>query len=216
MKSRLVFLGPPGAGKGTCASRVAEKAGIPQISTGDLLREAVREGTELGKKAKAFMDKGELVPDELVLGLLKERLKKPDCKNGFILDGFPRTLEQARALEGIATIDLVVNLVVPEDIIVARLSTRLICSKCGAIYNTRTLPPKREGVCDRCGGKLYQRDDEKPEVVRKRLEVYRQKTEPLTSYYRERGLLIDIETKSIDEPPEVKVGKVLEAMGFTE
>ena len=216
MKSRLVFLGPPGAGKGTCASRVSAKVGIPSISTGDLLRAAVKEGTELGMKAKGYMDAGNLVPDGLVIDMLKERIAQPDCEKGFILDGFPRTLEQARALEGITPIDLVINMVVPEEIVVARLGTRITCRQCGEIYNTRTLPPKQEGICDKCGGELYQRDDQKPEVIKKRLEVYRKETEPLIQYYREKGILLDILTESIDEPPEIKVNQTLEAMGVKE
>jgi len=216
LKSRLVFLGPPGAGKGTCASRVSAKVGIPSISTGDLLRAAVKEGTELGMKAKGYMDAGNLVPDGLVIDMLKERIAQPDCEKGFILDGFPRTLEQARALEGITPIDLVINMVVPEEIVVARLGTRITCRQCGEIYNTRTLPPKQEGICDKCGGELYQRDDQKPEVIKKRLEVYRKETEPLIQYYREKGILLDILTESIDEPPEIKVNQTLEAMGVKE
>ncbi len=212
MKSKLIFLGPPGAGKGTCASRVGAKVGTPQISTGDLLREAVKQGTELGSQAKGYMDAGELVPDELVIGMLKERIAKEDCANGFILDGFPRTLEQARALDGITNIDLVINLIVPEDIVVARLGTRVTCKQCGEIYNIRTLPPKQEGICDKCGGELYQRDDQKPEVITERLEVYKQKTEPLIDYYQQKGIIFDVETTSIDEPPEVKVNEVLKAI----
>ena len=209
MKSKLIFLGPPGAGKGTCASRVGAKMGIPAISTGDLLRAAVKAGTALGKKAKGYMDAGELVPDQLVIDMLKERLAAPDAKNGFILDGYPRTLEQAKALEAITKIDLVINLDVPESIVIMRMSTRVTCKKCGEIYNPRTMPSKTRGVCDKCGGELYQRDDQKPEVVKERMQVYAAKTEPLIGYYRKKGLLKDVMTKSIEEPPEVKVEQVL-------
>ncbi len=214
MKSRVIILGPPGAGKGTCASRVSDIAGIPHISTGDLLREAVRERAPLGIRAKGHMDAGELVPDELVVGMLRERLARPDCQKGFILDGFPRTLAQAKALGGIAAVDLAINMVVPADIIVKRLSTRLVCSKCGAVYNTRTLPPKKAGICDKCGGKLYQREDDRPEAVRRRLEEYKKKTKPLIGYYREKRILVNIKTKSIGEPPEANVRRVLAAMGI--
>ncbi len=216
MNSRLIFLGAPGAGKGTCATRVSAKAGIPPISTGDLLRESVKNGTELGIKAKTYMDAGELVPDELVIGMLRERLEAEDCGKGFILDGFPRTIEQAKALDGITPIDMVINLVVPEEIVIARLGTRITCRDCGEIFNIRTMPPKQEGICDKCGGELYQRADQKPEVIKERLEVYKEKTEPLISYYREKGIIHDIMTESAEEPPEVKVKQVLEAIGFEE
>ena len=216
MKSRIVFLGPPGAGKGTCASRISAKVGIPHISAGDLLREAVKEGNGRGMKAKGYMDAGKLVPDELVVDMIRERLTREDCKGGFALDGFPRTFKQAKELESITPIDLVINLVVGDDIVVARLGTRVTCRKCGAIYNTRTLPPKKEGVCDICGGELYQRDDQKPEAVKRRLEVYKKETEPLIQYYREKGILRDVITESPDEPPETNVKQTLEAMGFKE
>lgn len=214
MKSRLVFLGPPGAGKGTCASRVSVKTGIPSISAGDLLRDAVKRKTELGIAAEEYMDSGRLVPDDIVVGVVRKRIAEPDCGAGFILDGFPRTLGQAIALDGIISIDLVVHMVVPEEIVVERLATRLTCSKCGAIYNIRTLPPKKEGICDLCGGKLYQRGDQKPEAVRERLKEYRQKTEPVIEFYRKKGIVLDVVTESIDEPPEINVNRVLEAMGY--
>src|SRR4030042_4406982 len=168
---KLVFLGPPGSGKGTYASRISTILGWPQISTGDLLRGVIKGGTSLGKEAEKFYNEGKLVPDEIVLNLLKERLSKPDCRNGFILDGFPRSIEQARKLEGITKVDLVVNLAISEEGIILRLSTRRVCRKCGAIYNIRNVKPKVEGVCDKCGGELYQRDDDKTETIRKRLKV---------------------------------------------
>ena len=188
MKQKVVLLGPPGAGKGTVASRVSAKTGLPQIATGDLLREAVAKGTGLGLKAKHYMDAGELVPDELVIGLLKEKIGS----GGFLLDGFPRTIAQAEALEKISDVELVVNLVVPEEVIVRRMASRVTCRKCGEIYNTASLPPKQEGVCDKCGGELYSREDQKPEVVRERLRVYAEKTEPLVGHYRGKGVLVDI------------------------
>ncbi|MCK4327855.1 MAG: adenylate kinase [Candidatus Diapherotrites archaeon] len=212
MKTRLVFLGPPGAGKGTYASRVSIKLGITHISAGQLLRNAVKHGTALGLKAKAYMDEGELVPNEIVVSLMKERLAQPDAAKGFILDGFPRTLGQAEALGGIVGIELVINFTAPEDIIVKRLGTRETCRKCGWIYNTITLKPKVPGVCDKCGGELYQREDEKPEVVRERFRVYNEKSKPLIDYYRDKGLLIELASEKGDEPPEAMVEKVLQAL----
>ncbi len=200
----LIFLGPPGAGKGTQAKRVAEKYGIPQISTGDMLREAVAKGTELGKKAKEYMDKGELVPDEVVIGIVKERLQQPDCEKGFILDGFPRTLAQAEALDEMLKelnkkIDAVINVVVPEEEVVKRITYRRTCRNCGAVYHLIYAPPKEDNKCDKCGGELYQRDDDKEETVRERYRVYKQNTEPLIDYYRKKGILYDVDgTKDIE------------------
>lgn len=200
----LIFLGPPGAGKGTQAKRVAEKYGIPQISTGDMLREAVAKGTELGKKAKEYMDKGELVPDEVVIGIVKERLQQPDCEKGFILDGFPRTLAQAEALDEMLKelnkkIDAVINIVVPEEEVVKRITNRRTCRNCGAVYHLIYAPPKEDNKCDKCGGELYQRDDDKEETVRERYRVYRENTEPLIDYYRKKGILYDVDgTKDIE------------------
>jgi len=213
---RIVMLGPPGAGKGTYASRLTVRLGIPHISTGDMVREEIKKQTDLGKKIKEYSDKGALVPDEIIIKLLAERLGKADCAEGFILDGFPRTISQAEALEKIAKIDLVVNLNVPDEIIITRLSNRLICSKCGAIYNLLTLKPKKEGICDKCGGKLYQREDDKPEVVRERLNVYRRQTEPLIEYYSEKGLLRNISCNNIMTPPEVMVERIIEIIKETE
>ncbi|AAB90565.1 adenylate kinase [Archaeoglobus fulgidus] len=200
----LIFLGPPGAGKGTQAKRVSEKYGIPQISTGDMLREAVAKGTELGKKAKEYMDKGELVPDEVVIGIVKERLQQPDCEKGFILDGFPRTLAQAEALDEMLKelnkkIDAVINVVVPEEEVVKRITYRRTCRNCGAVYHLIYAPPKEDNKCDKCGGELYQRDDDKEETVRERYRVYKQNTEPLIDYYRKKGILYDVDgTKDIE------------------
>lgn len=201
----IIMLGPPGAGKGTQAKMLVEEFGIPQISTGDMLRAAVAEGTELGKKAKEYMDKGQLVPDEVVIGIVRERLSKPDCEKGFILDGFPRTVPQAEALDKILQemgkkIDYVINIVVPDEEILKRLTGRRTCRKCGAMYHVVFNPPKKEGVCDKCGGELYQRDDDKEETIRKRLEVYKAQTEPLVDYYKKKGVLVDIDgTKGIQE-----------------
>ncbi|HDI02566.1 MAG TPA: adenylate kinase [Candidatus Aenigmarchaeota archaeon] len=209
---KLVFLGPPGSGKGTYASRIEERFGWPQISTGDLLREEVKKGSEIGREAEKYMKEGKLVPDEIVLKLLKERISREDCKNGFILDGFPRTLAQAEELEKITDIDVVINLVVPKEIIVTRLSARRVCRNCGAVYNLRTLKPKVDGICDKCGGELYQRKDDTPEVIEKRFEVYHEQTAPLIDFYRKKGILIDIECNDPDVPPEIMVDKIIEKL----
>jgi adenylate kinase len=202
---RLVFLGAPGAGKGTQAKRLVEKYGIPQISTGDLLRAAVAAGTALGKEAKSYMDRGELVPDSVVLGMVKERLSQDDCKKGFILDGFPRNVAQAEALDKMLAemnmpLDIALNLDVPFDDLMKRLTGRRTCKSCGQMYNVYYSPSKVEGKCDKCGGELFQRDDDKEETIRKRLEVYKAQTEPLIDYYSKKGILKSVSgTGSIDE-----------------
>jgi len=207
---RIVMLGPPGAGKGTYASRLTRRLGIPHISTGDMVREEIKKQTDLGKKIKEYSDRGALVPDEIIIKLLAERIRKPDCSGGFILDGFPRTIRQAEALENIAKIDLVINLNVPDEIIITRLSNRLICRECGAIYNLLTLKPKKDRICDKCGGALYQREDDKPEVIKERLNIYRRQTEPLIEYYTKKGLLRNVSCNDLMTPPEVMVEKIIE------
>jgi len=206
---KIVMLGAPGAGKGTYASRLNINLGIPHISTGDMVRDEIKAQTELGTKIKQYSDKGELVPDEIIIQLLADRLKKPDCEKGYILDGFPRTINQAEALGKISKIDVVVNLNVPDQIIVTRLSNRVTCKKCGAIYNLLTLKPKKEGVCDNCEGELFQRRDDQPEVIQERLNVYREKTEPLIQFYRKKRLLKDVHCNDLMTPPEVIVEKIL-------
>jgi adenylate kinase len=202
---RLVLLGAPGAGKGTQAKKLIGKYGIPQISTGDILRAAVAEGTPLGKEAKSYMDKGELVPDSVVLGLVEERLKQEDCKKGFILDGFPRNTAQAETLDGMLEklgmpLTAAVSVDVPEADLMKRLTGRRTCKGCGQMYNVYFTPPAKEGVCDKCGGELYQRDDDREETIKKRLEVYNAQTAPLINYYGGKGILKNIEgTGSIDE-----------------
>lgn len=190
---RLMMLGPPGAGKGTIAKKLVDTYGTPQLSTGDLLRAAVKEGTTLGKKAKSYMDAGELVPDEVVIGLIKERLAQSDCRNGFILDGFPRTIPQAEALAKITGLQAVINLDVADEEVISRLSGRRTCKTCGAIYHVKNIPPRVEGVCDKDNGPLFQRDDDKEDAIRNRLQVYRRQTFPLIEHYRAAGILHDVD-----------------------
>ena len=186
----LIFLGAPGTGKGTQAEIVCEKLGIPALSTGNMLREAVKNQTPTGLAAKEYMDRGDLVPDEIVIGILKDRIAKDDAKNGFILDGFPRTVAQAEALEGMGVnIDKVIEIYVPDDKICSRLSGRRVCESCGASYHIEHKPTKQDGVCDSCGGKVVQRVDDKPETVLSRLATYHEKTAPLKDYYSAKGKL---------------------------
>jgi len=206
---RLVLLGPPGSGKGTYASRLNVRLGVPHISTGDIVRDEINAATELGEKIKTYSDRGELVPDEIIIKMLQARLDKPDCAKGFILDGFPRTIPQADALGKIAEIDLVLDLNVPDEIIIQRLSNRLVCRRCGAIFNKLTLKPKEDSICDECGGELYIRDDDRPEVIKERLNVYRRETAPLIQYYSDKELLKDIYCNDLKTPPEAIVGKIV-------
>jgi adenylate kinase len=190
----IILLGPPGSGKGTQAQKMVEQYHIPQISTGDILRGAVKEQTPLGVEAKGYMNQGTLVPDEVVVGIVRERLKEPDCKGGFILDGFPRTVPQAEALDSTLgemqrAIDHVVSIEVPNEELIKRLTGRRTCRNCGAMYHVIFDPPAKEGVCDRCGGELYQRDDDREETIRARLQVYEEQTAPLIAYYRGKRLL---------------------------
>ena len=192
--NKMILLGAPGAGKGTQAEAISEKLGIPQISTGNMLREAVKNGTELGLKAKEAMDSGALVSDDIVIGILKDRIAEPDAKNGFILDGFPRTVAQAEALDkmGVA-IDVVLEIFVPDERICARMSGRRVCESCGASYHIEYKPTTVEGICDKCGGKTVQRADDAPETVLSRLKVYQEKTAPLKDYYAKVGKLVTVE-----------------------
>ncbi len=192
---RIVFLGPPGAGKGTQASLLSEKYGIKKISTGDILREAVRKGTELGKKAKKYMDAGELVPDDIIIGLIEEQIQGVDS---FILDGFPRTMKQAEALDGLLSergkpLSHVIFVNVPDEEIVKRLTARRVCPNCGAVYNMIYNPPKRDEICDVCGTPLVQRSDDREDVIRNRLKVYRESTAPLIDYYRDKGIFYEVD-----------------------
>jgi len=198
-------LGPPGAGKGTQASAIVKKYNIPHISTGDIFRANIKEGTELGKKAEEYMNKGLLVPDEIVVSIVKDRLTKDDCKNGFLLDGFPRTVAQAEALdqelkEMLSKIDKVINIEVDKDILVERIIGRRICKNCGATYHIKFSPAKQDGICDICGGELHQRKDDTLDTVEKRIQVYMEQTKPLIDYYAKKGLLLNIDgTKDKDE-----------------
>lgn len=189
----LIFLGAPGAGKGTHAEILSKDLSIPQISTGNIIREALKSGTEMGLKAKAYIEAGNLVPDEVVIGIIRERLTKDDCKNGYILDGFPRTIPQAEALDKMVRIDKVIDIEVSEQTILRRLSGRRVCGSCGASYNVNTKKPKVEGICDTCGGTLVQRKDDQPETVKARLKVYHEQTEPLAGYYKKQGKLYTVQ-----------------------
>lgn len=202
---RAVLLGPPGAGKGTQAVRLVEKYEIPHISTGDIFRKNIKEGTELGKKAQEYMNAGALVPDELVVDLVKDRLQQGDCKNGFLLDGFPRTIFQAEKLDEFLSesnlkMDIVINLKVEKEALIKRLTGRRVCKDCGASYHIVNIPPKKEGVCDICGGELIQRKDDNIETVENRINVYEEQTAPLIGYYKEAGSLVDFDGEaSLDE-----------------
>lgn len=194
----VVLLGAPGAGKGTQAERLSENLGIPQVSTGDLFRENLKKETELGLLAKQYMESGELVPDEVTVGMVRERLSRPDAAQGAILDGFPRTIAQAEALEELlhdmgAELDTVPYIKVPEDVLLARLAGRWTCRKCGAMYHELFSPPQEPGVCDKCGGELYQRPDDTPETQKHRIVVYFDQTAPLIDYYRDKGLLVEVD-----------------------
>lgn len=187
---KLIFLGPPGAGKGTQAARFAARYGIAHISTGDMLRAELRAGTPLGQQAQGYMNRGELVPDEVILGMVQSRIEQADCANGFLFDGFPRTVAQADALAALCAVDRVVNIDVPQERLVARISGRRMCPDCGAAYHVSTHP---DGRCDKCGGALYQREDDREETVRNRLRVYEEQTQPLIEYYAARGLLVTVD-----------------------
>ena len=189
----FIFLGPPGAGKGSLAVKVAEDYKIPHISTGDIFRAAIKNQTPLGVKVKAIIDSGSLVSDEITCELVKDRLSQPDTKKGFILDGFPRTIPQAEMFTTICPDVTVINFQIADDVVIKRLSTRRVCKKCAANYNILTLPPNTEGVCDECGGELYQRDDDKQESILHRMDVYREQTEPLIDFYRKKGQIKDID-----------------------
>ena len=202
---KIIMLGAPGAGKGTQAKRIAKKYNIPHISTGDIFRANIKEGTELGKKAKEYMDKGELVPDDITIGMLLDRIHKSDCKDGFVLDGFPRTIPQAKSLtEALSklneSIDYAINIDVPDESIITRMGGRRACLSCGSTYHIKYSAPKKENICDNCGSELVIRDDDKPETVKKRLDVYHNQTQPLIDYYDNEKILASVDgTKDMEE-----------------
>lgn len=202
---KIIMLGAPGAGKGTQAKQIADKYSIPHISTGDIFRANIKNGTELGKKAKQYMDQGALVPDELTCDLVMDRIQQDDCKNGFVLDGFPRTIPQAEALDAALgkineKMDYAIDVDVPDENIVNRMSGRRACLNCGATYHLISIPPKVEGICDRCGSEIVLREDDKPETVQKRLKVYHEQTQPLLDYYKNQGILKSVDgTQPMDE-----------------
>lgn len=212
---RLILLGAPGAGKGTVAKMLTALDGSVQISTGDILRGAVKDGTELGKQAEAFMKAGDLVPDSLIMGIMEERLQQPDCAGGFLLDGFPRTIPQAEELKGLLAkldikLDCVVSLDVPRDVILDRLTTRRTCSnpECQEIYNVKSKPTKVEGICDKCGSPVIQRDDETEEAISKRLDTYNEKTAPLASFYEKEGMLLSVNATSSQAVVDAIQGRI--------
>lgn len=208
----IIMLGAPGAGKGTQAAVLCEHFGIPTISTGNMIREALKNGTEMGLKAKSYMDEGKLVPDEVVIGIVKERLSEDDCKEGFILDGFPRTIPQAEALDNMGVdIQYVINIDVADEKIINRMSGRRVCENCGRPYHTESLKPKKDGVCDDCGGTLVQRKDDHPDTVLARLDVYHKETEPLVDYYTKQGKLVNVEGQDSVENTTALILKAVEA-----
>lgn len=208
---KLILLGAPGAGKGTQAERLCKALEVPAVSTGNILRAAVKNGTPTGLKAKSYMDAGKLVPDEVIIDIIKERLAEPDCRNGFILDGVPRTIGQAEALEtaGVA-FDAVVSIEIADETILERMSGRRVCETCGASYHIVAVPPKQDGICDNCGGNLVRRKDDAPETVRARLKVYHEETEPLKAFYERRGLLKQVENQT---GVEATTRAILHALG---
>ncbi|MDB4867962.1 MAG: adenylate kinase [Cohnella sp.] len=210
----ILFMGPPGAGKGTQAERIVEQFGVPHISTGDVFRLAMKEGTPLGQKAKEYVDQGLYVPDEVTNGIVRDRLAEPDCERGFLLDGFPRTLAQAQALDQMLAdmgrkIDHVINLKVDRSLLLARLTGRRICKSCGATYHVLFNPPKQEGICDKCGGELYQRSDDTEEKVGTRLDEYTSKTAPLLTYYGNKGLLREVDGEKDIDAVTTDIGSLL-------
>jgi adenylate kinase len=208
-----IIFGAPGAGKGTYSSRLKAKLGVDVISMGDIFRENLKADTPLGKKVKSYVEKGLLVPDDIVIEVLKQRLNEVPKGKGFILDGYPRTIDQAKTLEGIAKIDVILLQMVPDWIIIERLSSRRICKNCGAVYNIRFLKPKVEGVCDKCGGSLYQRSDDTPEVIKQRLQVYQEQTSPLLRYYKEKQVPFIVSSiTALDTPPEPIVEEMIKEL----
>lgn len=210
----LILMGPPGAGKGTQADLIKASYPVPHISTGDMFREAVQQGTAMGLKAKSYMDQGQLVPDEVTIGIVEERLAQPDCKQGFLLDGFPRTIVQAEALDNVmkrlsGRIEAAINIAVPDEVLIQRTTGRVSCAQCKTVYHTVFNAPQKTGVCDKCGGELVQRTDDQEETARKRLQVYHQQTSPLLGYYQEQGILYEIDGDRATSQVFADIQKVL-------
>lgn len=208
----LIIFGPPGSGKGTYATRLETKLGTTPIAMGDIFREAIKQSTPLGKKVEGYLKSGQLVPDDVVIEVLKVKINQKKGEKGFILDGFPRTIPQVQALGKIAKIDAIINLQVPEWIIVARLSSRRICKKCGAVYNILYLKPKKEGICDVCNGPLYQREDDTEEVIKDRIKVHEKQTQPLLKYYKEEVPFVNFKCEELDLPPDKAVTEIMEGL----
>ena len=213
----VLLMGPPGAGKGTQADLIKDRNPIPHISTGDMFREAVRTGTELDKEAKKYMDSGKLVPDEVTIGIVQERLAQDDCKEGFLLDGFPRTVKQAEALDQVLAklgkkVEAAINITVPEDILYERMSGRISCKDCKTVYHLKFNPPAKAGICDKCGGELIQRSDDQGDTVKRRLEVYAEQTNPLIEYYEKQGVLNDIDGNRDSQAVFADIVKVMESL----
>jgi len=208
-----IIFGAPGSGKGTYASRLQSKLGIDVIAMGDIFREIMKEDTDLGREVRSYVEKGLLGPDSLTIQVLKQHIAKIKNKKSFLFDGYPRTIEQAKALETIAKIDVIIQLLVPDWIIIERLSTRRICKNCGEVYNIRYLKPKKDMICDKCGGPLYQRTDDTPEVIKKRIEVYEQQTRPILQYYKEKAVpFTEVKCEKLETPPEVIVEEILKGL----
>lgn len=213
----VLLMGPPGAGKGTQADLIKDRYPIPHISTGDMFREAVSTGTELGREAKKYMDSGKLVPDEVTIGIVQERLAQDDCKEGFLLDGFPRTVKQAEALDQVLAklgkkVEAAINITVPEDILYERMSGRISCKDCKTVYHLKFNPPAKAGICDKCGGELIQRSDDQGDTVKRRLEVYAEQTNPLIEYYEKQGVLNDIDGNRDSQAVFADIVKVMESL----
>ncbi|UCH32799.1 MAG: nucleoside monophosphate kinase [Candidatus Bathyarchaeota archaeon] len=212
LKTNLIIFGPPGSGKGTYASRLQVKLGIPAIATGDMFRNISKKDSKFGQEIMKYIKNGELVPDAIVINVLRKRLSRDDCRRGFILDGYPRTIKQAKVLEGLAEINAIILLQVPEWIVIERLSSRRICRTCGEVYNIRFLRPKKKGTCDKCGGVLYQRIDDSPKVIGERLTIYEKNMEPLLAFYNGKVPFIKYSSNSIDTPPGVAVAEILQGL----